>query len=111
MAAWTGLVSTSISFDHHADRVHHYLVGAGGHPTAAARWGAFAMALPGTQGRALHAKGIDRKREALLEKRRATKETQLDVPLGGWPLESAEYIGAMKLVRESETRRLQVRHA
>jgi hypothetical protein len=73
--------------------------------------GAFAMALPGTQGRALHAKGIDRKREALLEKRRATKETQLDVPLGGWPLESAEYIGAMKLVRESETRRLQVRHA
>ena len=69
----------------------------------------FAVALPGAQGHALHAKGTDRKREALLEKRRAQYEEQLGVPLDGWLAESAEHIAAMKIVREAETRRLQVR--
>lgn len=69
---------------------------------------AFAIALPGTQGRALHAKGVDRKRERLLELRKVRLETELDVPLEGWSKDSAEYKAAMKLLADSEILRLQV---
>jgi hypothetical protein len=70
---------------------------------------AFAIALPGPQGRALHAKGIDRKRKLLLELRKVRLETELEVPLDGWATDSPEYKAAMKLLADSEILRLQVR--
>ena len=70
----------------------------------------FALVLPGAQGRALHAKGIDHVREAKLDRLRAQYEEELEVdPRAGWPEGSPELIAAMKLVREAEIRRLQVR--
>lgn len=70
---------------------------------------AFAIALPGAQGLALHAKGSNKKREGLLRQRKVRLETELGVPLLGWSKESAEYKAALRQLAEHEILRLQVR--
>lgn len=54
------------------------------------RGGAFAVALPGAEGRALHAKGFDGKRRIKVAQRMGELQVKLHLS-GPWPSDSVEF--------------------